>query len=50
MLVGPCCGCLAIQAATAVGFPLQSVMLVELDGARTRTVGVQVVGTQEGNS
>ncbi|EFN59644.1 hypothetical protein CHLNCDRAFT_18455 [Chlorella variabilis] len=28
----------------------QSVMLVELDGARTRTVGVQVVGTQEGNS
>jgi thiamine phosphate synthase YjbQ (UPF0047 family) len=23
----------------------QSVMLVELDGARTRTVGVQVVGT-----
>lgn len=26
---------------------LQSVMLVELDGARKRTVGVQVVGTQQ---
>lgn len=27
--------------------PLQSVMLVELDGARKRTVGVQVVGTRQ---
>lgn len=26
---------------------VQSVMLVELDGARKRTVGVQVVGTQQ---
>lgn len=28
----------------------QSVMLVELDGARTRTVGIQVVGTQGSGS
>lgn len=48
-----CQGSTAAAAAAATAFAgaaLQSVMLVELDGPRKRTVGIQVVGQTSSSS